>query len=136
MRTNDIALLLGRILLSLLFVIMGSYKVGAYDTTLQNMAHVGLPEILLPFVIILEIGGGTALIFGWQTKAIAMILAIFSLLTAFLFHTDFGNLNEFINFLKNLSIAGGLLCIFSYGAGYFSIDALRARSAIMSKNRE
>ena len=77
---------------------------------------------LLPAVIAVEILGGLAVILGWHTRAAAFLLAGFSLLSAVLFHANFGDQMQMIMFMKNLALAGGFLMIVSHGAGPWSID--------------
>ena len=117
--------LAGRILLASIFLIAGLNKIGGYAGTQGYMESVGVPGGLLPLVILLEVGGALALIVGWQTRIAAWALAGFTLLAAILFHNDFGNQMQMIMFLKNLSLAGGLLIVAANGAGAFSLDARR-----------
>ena len=117
--------LAGRILLASIFLIAGLNKIGGYAGTQGYMESVGVPGGLLPLVILLEVGGALALIVGWQTRIAAWALAGFTLLAAVIFHNDFGNQMQMIMFLKNLSIAGGLLIVAANGAGAFSFDARR-----------
>jgi len=86
------------------------------------MESAGVPGILLPAVIALEVIGGLAVIFGWHTRIAAFLLAGFSLLSGILFHADFGDQMQMIMFLKNVALAGGFLMIVSLGAGPWSID--------------
>jgi len=117
--------LAGRILLASIFLMAGLNKIGGYAGTQGYMESVGVPGGLLPLVILLEVGGALALIVGWQTRIAAWALAGFTLLAAVIFHNDFGNQMQMIMFLKNLSIAGGLLIVAANGAGAFSLDARR-----------
>jgi putative oxidoreductase len=91
------------------------------------MASVGVPSVLLPVVIATEVVGATAIIVGWQTRITAFLLAGYSLLTALVFHTNFADQIEMIMFLKNVSIAGGLLLLVANGAGPLSLDRRRAK---------
>jgi putative oxidoreductase len=121
--------LAGRLLLAQIFVMAGISKLGAgYAGTHDYMTSAGVPGVLLPLVIVLELGGGLALIVGLFTCWAALALAIFSLLAAMLFHTNFADQMQSIMFMKNLAIAGGLLLLVRYGAGELSIDAMRARA--------
>jgi putative oxidoreductase len=119
--------LAGRILLSVLFLLSGVGKIGAYAATAAYMASVGVPSVLLPVVIATEVVGATAIIVGWQTRITAFLLAGYSLLTALVFHTNFADQIEMIMFLKNVSIAGGLLLLVANGAGPLSLDRRRAK---------
>ena len=116
--------LAGRIGLAAIFLIAGIGKIGGFDGTQGYMESQGVPGLLLPLVIVLEVGGGLALIVGWKTRWVALALAAFCVLAALLFHFDFGNQLQQILFLKNIAIAGGLLVLCHAGAGRFSIDKL------------
>jgi putative oxidoreductase len=113
----------GRLLLAQLFLLSGFSKIMGYAGTQGYMAAKGLPGALLPVVILLEVGGGLALVVGFQTRWVALALAIFSVLTAFIFHLAPGDKMQMINFMKNLSIAGGLLVVAQTGATSFAVDA-------------
>jgi putative oxidoreductase len=112
----------GRILISLIFVISGLKKIAGYAGTQGWMESMGVPGALLPLVIALEVLGGLAVILGWHTRLAAFLLAGFSLLSAVLFHANFGDQMQMIMFMKNLALAGGFLMIVSHGAGPWSID--------------
>ena len=116
---------LGRLLLSLIFVVSGVGKIGAYAGTQAYMDSMGVPGVLLPLVIALEILGGLAIIVGWQARIAAFLLAGFCLLSAVLFHGNIGDQGEQIQFLKNLGLAGGFLLIVAHGAGAWSLDNRR-----------
>jgi putative oxidoreductase len=117
----------GRSLLSLLFLLSGVGKIGAYAGTGAYMSSLGVPSVLLPVVIATEVLGALAIIFGWQTRVTALLLAGFSLVTALVFHSNFGDQVEMIMFLKNVSIAGGFLLLVANGAGPLSLDRRFAR---------
>jgi putative oxidoreductase len=114
--------LTGRVFLSALFLLSGIGKLGAYSGTAAYMASVGVPGKLLPIVIGLEIGGALAIIVGWQTRIVALVLAGFTLVSALIFHTHFADQIQMIMFWKNVSIAGGLLLLVVHGAGPLSLD--------------
>ncbi|MEG1767892.1 MAG: DoxX family protein [Comamonas sp.] len=116
--------LLGRIGLSLLFIISGWGKISGYAGTQQYMAAMGVPGALLPLVILLELGGGLAIAAGLFSRWVALALAGFSVATALVFHANFGDAMQAINFWKNLGMAGGFLLLAAQGAGAFSLDAL------------
>lgn len=119
---NDPAKLAGRILLALLFLIMGYGKIGGYDGTVGYMESQGVPGILLPLVILLEVGGGILLVLGFFSRWAALALAGFTILSALFFHFDLGNQGQLIHFLKNLSIAGGMLMLYAGGPGKFAMN--------------
>lgn len=116
----------GRVLLSLIFVVSGLGKISAYAGTQAYMESAGVPGILLPVVIGLEVLGGLAVMIGWKTRIVAFLLAGFSLLSAVLFHADFGDQMQSILFMKNLSLAGGFLFLVALGPGPWSLDERRA----------
>jgi putative oxidoreductase len=112
----------GRILLSVLFLMSGAGKIGAYAGTAAYMSSLDVPGALLPIVIATEIVGATAIVVGWQTRIAAFLLAGYSLLTALVFHNNFADQMQMIMFLKNVSIAGGFLLLVAHGAGALSLD--------------
>ncbi len=114
--------LAGRSLLSVLFLLSGAGKIGAYVGTAAYMSSVGVPAALLPAVIATEVLGALAIILGWQTRIIAFLLAGFSLLSALIFHSNFADQIQTIMFLKNVAIAGGFLLLVANGAGPLSLD--------------
>src|SRR5437016_14136725 len=108
--------LAGRILLAVLFLLSGLGKIGAYAGTAAYMSSLGVPAALLPVVIAAEVLGALAIIAGWKTRVTAVLLAGFSLLTALIFHHNFGDQIQMIMFLKNVSIAGGFLLLVAHGS--------------------
>ena len=119
--------LIGRVLIAVLFVLSGWGKIGGYAGTQGYMQSAGVPGGLLPLVILLELGGGIAIVAGFQTRVVALLLAGFSLLAALLFHTGADQLQQ-IMFLKNLGLAGGFLFLAANGAGRLSVDRLLKRA--------
>jgi putative oxidoreductase len=109
--------------LSAIFLLAGASKIGAYAGTQAYMESMGVPGFLLPAVILLELGGGLAVVLGWQTRLAAFLLAGFSVLAALLFHANFTDPLQSILFMKNLAMAGGLLLLVAGGAGAWSLDA-------------
>jgi putative oxidoreductase len=120
---QGLTVLTGRILLALMFVISGFNKINAYAGTQQYMEAFGVPGTLLPLVILLEFVGGLMIAAGFFTRVTALALAGFTLLSAVLFHANFGDQVQTIFFMKNLSIAGGFLMLAAFGPGALSIDA-------------
>ncbi|KAA9002830.1 DoxX family protein [Affinibrenneria salicis] len=122
---ENTALLAARILMPILFIVAGYGKLGeAYAGTQQYMQSMGVPGFLLPLTILLELGGGLAVLFGFMTRTVALFTAGFTLLTAFIFHTNFAEGANQVMFMKNLTIAGGYLLLAVNGPGAFSIDKL------------
>ena len=119
---RNTAELLGRVMLAVLFLMSGLGKAAAYTATAGYMHSAGVPGVLLPLVILTEAGGALAIIAGWKTRIVSLVLAGFTLLTAFLFHTQFADQVQMIMFMKNISIAGAFLMLASHGAGRYSLD--------------
>jgi putative oxidoreductase len=118
-----IELLVGRILIAHIFLLAGITKLGAgYAGSQAYMESVGLPGMLLPAVIALELTGGLALAVGLFTRYSAWALAAFSVIAAVLFHANFADQMQTILFMKNLAMAGGLMVLAAYGAGTISLD--------------
>jgi putative oxidoreductase len=125
--------LVGRILLALMFVLAGFSKIGGFAGTAGYIASVGLPaaSLLAALTIVLEVGGGLAIMFGFFTRWSALALAGFTLLASVIFHAFWSmpaeqQMMQQLMFMKNISVAGGLLVLAAFGAGAISIDAKRA----------
>ena len=114
--------LIARLFISLIFLIAGFGKIFNYEGTIGYMESFNVPDYLLIPAIIIEILFPLLVIIGYKTKLSAMILALFSILLAVVFHNDFSNQMQLMSFLKNFAIAGGFLIIFIRGAGKYSID--------------
>ena len=119
---QDLAAPIGRVLLALMFVLAGFNKISTYSGVQGYMDSVGVPGALLPLVIALELIGGLVLMLGWHTRLTAFLLAGFTILATLIFHSNIGDQTQFLFFMKNLSIAGGLLLVVSHGAGPYSVD--------------
>ncbi len=119
---NKYSSVVARILLAHIFVLAGMNKIMGYAGAQGYMEMMGVPGILLPLVIILELGGGLALVVGWQARWVAYALAGFSVISALIFHNNLADQVQMIMFMKNLAIAGGLLLLAEHGAGAFSLD--------------
>lgn len=126
---EDTGLLLARILMPILFITAGWGKISGYASTQQYMEAMGVPGFMLPLVILLEFGGGLAILFGFLTRFTALFTAAFTLLTAFLFHSNFAEGVNQLMFMKNLSIAGGYLVLGLVGPGAYSLDRLLRKKA-------
>lgn len=111
----------GRVLLCLIFLISGVQKVTAVGATQQYMEAVGVPGVLVYPVILLEICGALAVVLGWRAREAAFLLAVFCVLSAFLFHWNLSDQVQIIMLLKNLAIAGGFLMIVAHGPGALSL---------------
>jgi putative oxidoreductase len=130
--TNRFGPLLGRSFIALIFVLSGIGKVTGFNGVAGYIASKGfpMPELFTIGAIIVEIGCGAALILGWKPRLAAMVLFLFTALSAFLFH-DFWEVpadqmqNQMNHFLKNVSMMGGLIYIATYGAGPLAVSAMR-----------
>ena len=122
-KAQSLAAPLGRVLISLIFIVSGIGKIANYGGTQGYMEAMGVPGMLLPAVIALELIGGIAIILGWKARVAAFLLAGFSLVSAVLFHADFSDQMQTIMFMKNLALAGGFLFIVAHGAGAWSVDS-------------
>ena len=114
--------LLARALMAAIFITAGLGKIQGYAGTQGYMQSMGVPGALLPLVILLELGGGLALLAGFQTRLVALALAVFSVIAGFIFHGGADQVSQ-IMFMKNLAMAGGLLAFTLHGAGRASLDA-------------
>jgi putative oxidoreductase len=127
-------LLLGRLLISMIFILAGFGKFMDYSATAEYMASKGmsLVPVFLVAAALIEIIGGLAVLFGVKTRWGAALLLFFLIPTTLIFH-DFWNFEDanrqvqMIEFLKNLAIMGGLLYVLCHGAGRISIDTLYFR---------
>lgn len=123
---SNLALLLGRILIAIPFVMGGINKIGGYAGTQKYMEAFGVPGLLLPAVIALEIGAGLAVAVGFQTRLAALALAGFTLAAGVLFHGKLSDPMQAILFFKNVAMAGGMLALFAAGPGAWSVDGRKS----------
>ena len=123
---NPIFSLGGRIMIALVFMLSVLSKISAIEGTQGYMEAMGIPGILIYPTILFEAGAALAIIAGFQTRIVALLLAGFTLLTAFIFHNQLGDQMQFLMFIKNVAIAGGLLFLARFGAGELSIDNRRS----------
>jgi len=114
--------LISRILLSHIFILAGFSKITGYAGTQGYMESVGVPGMLLPLVILLELGGGLAILIGLKTKLVSFALAGFTIIAAIIFHSNLADQMQMILFMKNFAIAGGFLLLAEHGAGKYSFD--------------
>ncbi len=119
--------LVGRALLSFMFIISGWGKITAFSGTAAYMGSKGIPmpEVLLVPTIIIELGGGLMLLLGWQARWAALAIFLFIIPTTLIFHAfwvaDAAQMQNQINFMKNFTIMGGMLYIMAYGSGPYSL---------------
>ena len=116
--------LFGRVFLSALFLIEGVGKLFTQEQVIMYMEDYGVPGIFFFPAVVLEILFPLLLIVGYKTRLAALVMALFTLTVAIIFHTDFSDGMQLIFFLKDLAIAGGFMIIIAYGANKFSLDHL------------
>jgi len=123
---------MSRILIALIFLLSGLHKISDFAGTTTYIASAGLPMSTLGAIIaiVIEVGGAISLIFGFYTRAMAAIMTLFTVIAAVCFHnfwtmTGAAVAVNQIMFLKNISIAGGLLMLVAFGAGGLSLDSRR-----------
>ena len=114
--------LIGRILISALFLISAYNKIFNLEGSMSWMEGFGVPSFLIFPAIAIEIILPVLVIIGYQARLAAGILSIFCILTAFVFHFDFSNQSQLISFLKNIGLAGGFLFILAHGTKEWSVD--------------
>jgi putative oxidoreductase len=121
---KTICAFIGRILLAQIFIIAGVEKLLDPTGTQAYMAAKGMPLTFLFFLaaVAFELGGGLSLLLGYKARWGALALVIFLIPTTLIFHTAFSEPGQQVMFMKNLAIMGGLLMIFSFGSGGFSVD--------------
>ena len=125
---QDIALVVGRILVGALFIIAAYNKFKGYDGTIAYFTRLGVPaaSVMAPLIELFEVIAATMLIVGYQTRLVALALGAFVVVAALFAHTNFGDGTHLNHFLKNVALAGGCLALFASGAGGYSVDARRA----------
>ncbi|QBR01301.1 DoxX family protein [Paraburkholderia pallida] len=128
--------LLGRILIGAPFVMTGLGKLGSYAATVGLIKAIGLPvpPLAFAFAVIVELGGGLLLLSGYRVRFVSLVMAVFCVVTAVIFHRHFADQNQLFHFLKNVTMAGGLLQITYFGAGAFSLDARFGRAALTARS--
>jgi putative oxidoreductase len=126
-RYSDAAALVGRLFLSSMFLLFAYGKLTGYAGTVSYMSSLGLPapSLFTLLAIIIELGGGLLMLVGYQTRLVALGLAIYVLISAFIGHLQLGDFNQYQHFMKNMAIVGGSLAFVAFGAGAYSIDAKR-----------
>lgn len=124
---EDSAKLIGRLLLVAIFIQAGYGKIGGYQGTVAYMNSMGVPGLLLPGVIAVELVAGLMIALGFKTRLAAIALAGFTVVAAVLFHYQPADRNQMIHFMKNLAIAGGFLMVAAAGPGRYAIETLIGR---------
>lgn len=120
----DTTTLLSRILLSAVMWLYGYFKLTGYAGAVAYMSRQGLPAPALFAVlsIVIEIGGGLLILFGYQTRLVALGCAIYIFIAALIAHRNFADGNQLAHFMKNLAITGGFLALMIAGPGRYSLD--------------
>jgi putative oxidoreductase len=127
---TNAAAAVGRVLMSVIFLLSGFQKLAEFSGTAAYMASRGLPEpdVAAVVAIVVECIGGLFVLVGYQTRLAGLVLAIWCIATALVAHTNFGDGNQMIHFLKNLAMAGGFLQLLAFGGGVWSIDSRSVRT--------
>ncbi|MBM2830908.1 MAG: DoxX family protein [Gammaproteobacteria bacterium] len=115
--------LLGRILLSVIFIVAGFHKLTGFEQTAGVMASKGLPmvNVLLVLTIIIELGGGLMILIGWKARWAATAIFLFLIPVTVIFHPVWADPEQFNSFFKNLAIMGGMIYIMTFGSGPLSL---------------
>ena len=128
-QTRDVAALLGRILLAIIFIKAGWGKIPGFEGTVGAIASKGipLPQVAAAITVALELGGGILLVLGWKARWVALAFFLWLIPTTFLFHPFWAvppeqYVAQQSNFLKNVAIMGGMLMVFAFGPGRLAID--------------
>jgi putative oxidoreductase len=134
MNSQGFPMLIARVLLALMFLLAGLSKFGGLEGTAGYIASKGLPmaQVLAFGTATLEVVAAVMLIVGWQARWAALALAVFTLLASVLFHNYWTlpadkQMVDQLMFMKNLSVSGGLLAVFVFGAGTLSLDGRRVK---------
>lgn len=126
--------LLGRLLLSFIFILSGFNKIGEFQGTAGYMAKMGLPmsDVLLVLTILIELGGGLMILLGWRPRLAALVMFLWLIPVTLIFHKFWGidaaqAQTQMIQFMKNVSIAGGMLLVLAFGSGPYSLGKNECR---------
>lgn len=116
--------LVARTFLAIIFIQTGIDKIFDFSGTQQQIAGVGIPfaPLVTVFTILFEVAGGLSLVFGYKARIGAVLLLIFLIPATLVFHNPLADPGQLIQFMKNLSIIGGLLMVFAFGSGPVSLD--------------
>ena len=122
---ESLGMLVGRVLLSALFIWAGYGKLMTAAATKAAFAKMGLPlpDLAYLVAVVVELGGGLLLLVGLFTRPVAVALGLWCIVTALVAHTNFADRNQAIHFMKNVTAAGGFAYVAALGAGLYSLDA-------------
>ena len=128
----NVALLLGRVLASVPFILGGYEKLTATSSFVTGFARLGVPypNVAVVLAIVIELIGGLVFVLGIQTRLVSLGFAAYCIITALIAHTNLSDRMQELNFVKNLSMAGGFLAFAAAGAGAYSVDAIRTRRGV------
>jgi putative oxidoreductase len=139
---QNAAALIGRVLIALLFVPSGFGKLTGFSGTVGYITSAGvpLPEVAAGIAVLVELVFALLLLVGWQTRWVALGMAVFTFLISFIFHNFWAadaahHMSQYLNFYKNMAISGGLLAFVAFGAGGWSLDSLRGGAANGNRNQ-
>jgi putative oxidoreductase len=120
----------GRLLMATIFLMSGLSKLAAPAATIAYIGSTGAPMPALGYAlaVLVEIGGGALILLGYKARAAALIIALYCVATALMFHHALGDQNQMIHFFKNIAMAGGFLQLVAFGAGTFSLDSRADRN--------
>ncbi|WP_295808519.1 DoxX family protein [uncultured Nitratireductor sp.] len=126
--SQNALVLIGRILISVIFIVSGYGKITGIGGTAGYFGNIGLPlPVVTAWVVaLLELLGGIAILVGFQTRIAALLLALFCVASGVIAHFDFADQMQSIMFMKNLSMAGGLLVLAAFGPGALSLERAKA----------
>jgi putative oxidoreductase len=124
--SNELALV-GRVLYSSLFVVYGYFKITAFAGTTVYMGRQGLPApaLFAALAVLFELGGGLLLLAGYQTRLVALSLAVYVIVAILIAHRNWADANQLAHFWKGVTIAGGGFALAALGGGRFSMDGRR-----------
>jgi putative oxidoreductase len=127
-RYSDQSVFIGRLFFSSMFLLFGYGKLTGYAGTASYMSSLGLPapSLFTLLAMIIELGGGLLMFVGYQTRPVALGLAIYVLISAFIGHFQLGDFNQYQHFLKNMAIVGGALAFVGFGGGAYSLEASKS----------
>jgi len=125
---EDLAALVARLSMGALFVLYGYFKLTSYAGAVAYMGRQGLPApaLFAALAVIIELGGGLLILFGYQTRLVALGCAIYVLIAALIAHRNFGDPNQMSHFWKNMAIVGGFIALMVAGPGSYSVDRRKA----------
>jgi putative oxidoreductase len=125
---SDLATLVGRLFMSSLFVLYGYFKLTGYAGTVAYMGKQGLPaqSLFAILAIVIELGGGILILIGYQTRLVALGLAIYVLVAALIAHSHLSDGGQLVHFMKNMAIVGGCLAFVASGGGAYSMDGRKS----------